>query len=104
MRATTNIPENMALTDWQDLVKEHYAPEAQQKRITETVRFVFTHCSTVYAQKKTTFSGLWDYVDLDKKHVKIFKRNLKKVLSNSTFKNVKIRYNVEDSEIVIEWE
>lgn len=104
MRATKNIPEQMPLTEWQDLVKEHYTEEAQKQRITETVRFVFTHCSTVYAQKRTTFSGVWEYVDLDKKHVKTFKRELKKVLTSSTFKNLKIAYGKENFDIVIEWE
>ena len=83
MRTNNTIAKILTPEEWEAMVTEHYSEANQQKRINETVNFVVAHCTEYIANQSAVFKGIWDYLDVDKKHMKIFKTNLKKSLEQS---------------------
>lgn len=83
MRTNNTIAQILTPEEWEVVVTEHYSEANQQKRITETVNFVVDHCTKNIANQSAVFRGIWDYLDVDKKHIKIFNAQLKKSLEQS---------------------
>ena len=103
MRTKKIFEAVIPMAEWTKEVQEHYTDDEQNKRIEETVKFIYTHCSGVYQNKRSTFSGVWGYLDVDAKHLKKFKRRLKG-LFKTNFIKAKITYNTEENDIVVVWE
>ncbi len=102
MRTDKKFADVIPLTEWQGEVKEHYLDEEQNKRIDETIRFIYLHCSSNYANKYANFNGLWNYLDVDKKHLRSFKTQLKKLIKQN-FVEGKVVFDAKDYELEVFW-
>jgi hypothetical protein len=94
---------NYDMNEWQKKVKTHYTKELQLGRIEETINFITNHVSSNRENERSTFSGVWGYLDVDKEHLKIFKRQLKIALKQDYLDLVQIIYNKDDQDIIVTW-
>lgn len=109
MRTDKVIGKIVTKEEWAALVSEHYSQEEQKKRIDEVVDFVVRHCLSVKENKRTTFKGLWWYLDCDAEHVEIFIRELANSLQLADIGDVidiETNLSSEDSmeeDLIITW-
>ena len=102
-KSDTFKKDSYEMNDWQTKVKAHYAKQLQQERIEETINFITNHISNNRDKGRSTFSGVWGYLDVDKEHLKIFKRKLKDALKQDYLDLVQIVYNKDDQDIIVTW-
>ena len=102
-KSDTFKKDNYEMTDWQNKVKAHYTKELQLERIEETINFISNHISNNRDKGRSTFSGVWGYLDVDKEHLKIFKRKLKGALKQDYLDLVQVIYNKDDQDIIVIW-
>lgn len=99
----TNLPIGKVVSpqEWERIVAEHYSEENQQIRMNETSRFIVAHCLANIANQSAVFRGIWGYLDVDKKHLRVFKSNLKKSLEKElkAYGRVKIYSSDINSEV-----
>jgi hypothetical protein len=100
MRTDKQLPENMSMGDYQEYVRLHYSEDEQQGRIVKLVEWLYDYC--LRSEKSfATFDGVWNYLDVDEKHLPVFKRQLESLKIND--QAIKVSYHSAGHEIVIEW-
>lgn len=102
MRTEKEFAPEISIGEWKDEVAKHYTEENQMARIQETLTFITSHCMVHYSNHRATFRGVWGYLDVDAKHLKMFKRDLSSTLKKELNRR-RISYNTDGQDIVVEW-